>query len=82
MNHVMFIYEGVCTIIKCSASIELKCQIDIILHLSFNIIKLNLVVLKPSVGGIAVSIAAFQAVDPGSTPGHRSHFLWTSVRLS
>ena len=24
-----------------------------------------------SVGGIAVSIAAFQAVDPGSTPGHR-----------
>ena len=24
-----------------------------------------------SVGGIAVSIAAFQAVDPGLTPGHR-----------
>ena len=28
-----------------------------------------------SVGGIAVSIAAFQAVDPGSTPGHRKLFL-------
>ena len=24
-----------------------------------------------SVGGIVVSIAAFQAVDPGSIPGHR-----------
>ena len=28
-----------------------------------------------SVGGIAVSIAAFQAVDPGSTPGHRIYFI-------
>ena len=28
-------------------------------------------VLQPSVGGIVVSIAAFQAVDPGSIPGHR-----------
>ena len=27
-----------------------------------------------SVGGIMVSIAAFQAVDPGSIPGRRSHF--------
>ncbi len=27
-----------------------------------------------SVGGIMVSIAAFQAVDPGSIPGHRSNF--------
>ena len=27
-----------------------------------------------SVGGIVVSIAAFQAVDPGSIPGHRSPF--------
>ncbi len=25
----------------------------------------------PSVGGIVVSIAAFQAVDPGSIPGQR-----------
>ena len=24
-------------------------------------------------GGIVVSIAAFQAVDPGSIPGHRRH---------
>ena len=28
-------------------------------------------ILQPSVGGIVVSIAAFQAVDPGSIPGHR-----------
>jgi hypothetical protein len=27
-----------------------------------------------SVGGIMVSIAAFQAVDPGSIPGHRIIF--------
>ena len=27
-----------------------------------------------SVGGIVVSIAAFQAVDPGSIPGHRKMF--------
>ena len=26
----------------------------------------------PGDGGIVVSIAAFQAVDPGSIPGHRS----------
>ena len=26
-------------------------------------------------GGITVSIAAFQAVDPGSTPGHRNQLL-------
>ncbi|GBN31253.1 hypothetical protein AVEN_64283-1 [Araneus ventricosus] len=30
------------------------------------------------VGGITVSIAAFQAVDPGSTPGRRSN-LFTCV---
>ncbi len=28
-----------------------------------------------SVGGIMVSIAAFQAVDPGSIPGHRIVFI-------
>ena len=28
--------------------------------------------LQLSVGGIVVSIAAFQAVDPGSIPGHRN----------
>ena len=27
--------------------------------------------MNKSVGCIAVSIAAFQVVDPGSTPGHR-----------
>ena len=32
--------------------------------------------LLTSVGGIVVSIAAFQAVDPGSIPGHRRLFLW------
>ena len=65
----------ICIIIKFNASIELKCQTDAILLFSFNIYTLNLVVLISSVGGIAVSIAAFQAVDPGSTPGHRNHFL-------
>jgi hypothetical protein len=36
------------------------------------------IVLYPHicVGGIVVSIAAFQAVDPGSIPGHRSMFLF------
>jgi hypothetical protein len=28
-----------------------------------------------------VSIAAFQAVDPGSIPGHRTNFLFFSGRL-
>ena len=27
-----------------------------------------------SVGGVTVSMVAFQAVDPGSTPGRRTHF--------
>lgn len=27
-------------------------------------------------GGIVVSIAAFQAVDPGSIPGHRSRYAY------
>ena len=29
----------------------------------------------PSVGGVTVSMVAFQAVDPGSTPGRRTPFL-------
>ena len=29
-------------------------------------------------GGIVVSIAAFQAVDPGSIPGHRIRFVLRS----
>ena len=28
----------------------------------------------PSVGGVMVSIDAFQALDPGSIPGHRTSF--------
>ena len=28
----------------------------------------------PSVGGVMVSIDAFQALDPGSIPGHRNSF--------
>ena len=31
-------------------------------------------IITRSVGGIMVSIAAFQAVDPGSIPGHRIIF--------
>ena len=34
-----------------------------------------------SVGGIAVSIAAFQAVDPGSTPGHRIPLFYILIRI-
>ena len=29
---------------------------------------------QSSVGGVMVSIVAFQAIDPGSTPGQRSFF--------
>ena len=32
---------------------------------------------QPSVGGVTVSIVAFQAVDPGSTPGQRIFCLQT-----
>ena len=41
-----------------------------------NIIVVNkfIQVILVSVGGIMVSIAAFQAVDPGSIPGRRSFF--------
>ena len=28
----------------------------------------------PSIGGVMVSIDAFQALDPGSIPGHRTLF--------
>ena len=35
----------------------------------------NYVSCTASVGGIMVSIAAFQAVDPGSIPGRRNTFL-------
>ena len=31
--------------------------------------------LEVSVGGVMVSIDAFQALDPGSIPGHRSFFI-------
>ena len=30
---------------------------------------------QPSVGGVMVSIDAFQALDPGSIPGHRNPFM-------
>ena len=35
-----------------------------------------------SVGGIMVSIAAFQAVDPGSIPGRRKFFFFSSQDLN
>ncbi len=31
--------------------------------------------LPAGVGGVTVSIVAFQAIDPGSTPGQRNLFL-------
>ena len=43
----------------------------------FNILQLD-PFLHRSVGGIVVSIAAFQAVDPGSIPGHRIQFSFFS----
>ena len=33
--------------------------------------------LLTSVGGVMVSIDAFQALDPGSIPGHRNFFTLT-----
>ena len=32
--------------------------------------------LASSVGGVTVSMVAFQAVDPGSTPGRRTSFFF------
>ena len=32
-------------------------------------------------GGITVTIAAFQAVDPGSTPGHRKYFFFAQISI-
>ena len=37
--------------------------------------KAHLEIEIPSVGGVMVSIDAFQALDPGSIPGHRIPFL-------
>ena len=42
----------------------------------------NFILFISSVGGIVVSIAAFQAVDPGSTPGHRKPFFTSYVYYS
>jgi hypothetical protein len=39
-------------------------------------LSLTVYVGTSSVGGIVVSIAAFQAVDPGSIPGRRSNFIF------
>ena len=46
----------------------------------------QLIILMPhlatrGVGGIMVSIAAFQAVDPGSIPGRRNFFFYLMIRL-
>ena len=40
-----------------------------------NVSKYTIGVIR-SVGGIAVSIVAFQAIDPGSTPGQRMYFFF------
>ena len=40
---------------------------------------INIIYLMPlltSVGGVMVSIDAFQALDPGSIPGHRNCFIF------
>ena len=39
-------------------------------------------VILVSVGGIMVSIAAFQAVDPGSIPGRRNFFFLPNDKTS
>ena len=38
---------------------------------------IHLMPLLTSVGGVMVSIDAFQALDPGSIPGHRNFFTLT-----
>ena len=38
--------------------------------------------MRAGVGGVTVSIAAFQAVDPGSTPGQRMFFLFFLANVS
>jgi hypothetical protein len=42
-------------------------------HLGLNIIFKLVYSNIRSVGGVAVSIVAFQAADPGSTPGQRKY---------
>ena len=32
--------------------------------------------------GVMVSIVAFQAVDPGSIPGHRKYFIATDLHIA
>ena len=44
-----------------------------------SVVEILLTVRCTSVGGIMVSIAAFQAVDPGSIPGRRIFFLFIST---
>ena len=41
---------------------------------NLNVMEILLFTWYTSVGGIMVSIAAFQAVDPGSIPGRRMFF--------
>jgi hypothetical protein len=50
------------------------CDISSVLMPSW--VEILLSVACTSVGGIMVSIAAFQAVDPGSIPGRRIFFLF------
>ena len=38
------------------------------------VLKSSFFVCVVSDGGIEVSMVAFQAVDPGSIPGHRNHY--------
>ena len=37
---------------------------------------------QDSVGGVTVSMVAFQAIDPGSTPGRRTKFFIFSLKLN
>ena len=39
----------------------------------------SVLLLHQSVGGIVVSIAAFQAVDPGSIPGRRKIYFFCFI---
>ena len=61
----------------------------VVLSLTSQDVAPNANIQHESVGGIVVSIAAFQAVDPGSIPGRRNVFLkpsfvsnvWSNVKL-
>ena len=50
------------------------------IHVGYWILSRMYWYMYSSVGGVTVSMVAFQAVDPGSTPGRRTYFLLDGER--